>query len=157
MARRGPTCGLVAMLAAMLAACSSGGSDDGGAEGSTGSSTGATTATSASSSSDGGTSSGASTTSVDGSSDATSSASSTGEASTGLAIEGWSFTWNGAPIFLLGVSYFDGRDWAAADLDMLDQRGWNLVRIWLDWSDDGYFGPDGALTAEGAAALLALV
>jgi hypothetical protein len=81
----------------------------------------------------------------------------TGEPGVGLAIDGDRFTFDGAPIFLLGVSYFDARDWSVSDFDGLSQRGWNLVRIWLDWSDDGFFGPDATLSPDGATALLEIV
>lgn len=81
----------------------------------------------------------------------------TGGDGSGLVIDGEGFRFDGVPTFLLGVSYFDGRDWQPADLDGLAQRGWNLVRVWLDWSDDGFFGPDGALSPEGTQALLELV
>lgn len=81
----------------------------------------------------------------------------TGGDGSGLLVDGDHFTFDGVPTFLLGVSYFDARDWTASDLDGLSQRGWNLVRIWLDWADDGFFGPDGALSPEGATALVELV
>jgi hypothetical protein len=86
-------------------------------------------------------------------SEAGSDSGTTGVAGSGLQIDGDRFTFDGAPIFLLGVSYFDARDWFPSDLDGLSQRGWNLIRIWLDWGDDTFFGPDATLSPEGAAAL----
>ena len=81
----------------------------------------------------------------------------TGLPGAGLSIDGDHFTFDGAPIFLVGVSYFDARDWFASDLDGLSSRGWNLIRIWLDWADDGFFGPDATLSPEGATALAEIV
>lgn len=81
----------------------------------------------------------------------------TGGDGSGLLVDGDHFTFDGVPTFLLGVSYFDARDWTVSDLDGLSQRGWNLVRIWLDWGDDGFFGPDATLSPEGATALVELV
>jgi hypothetical protein len=75
----------------------------------------------------------------------------------GLLVDGDHFTFDGVPTFLLGVSYFDARDWTVSDLDGLSQRGWNLVRIWLDWGDDSFFGADATLSPEGASALVELV
>jgi hypothetical protein len=91
------------------------------------------------------------------SADTTSDDSTGGGDGSGLAIDGDRFTFDGAPTFLLGVSYFDARDWSTSDFDGLSQRGWNLVRIWLDWSDDGFFGPDATLSPDGASALVELV
>lgn len=99
----------------------------------------------------------ASPTSTDGDDTSADDATTTGGDGSGLAIDGDRFTFDGAPTFLLGVSYFDARDWSTSDLDGLAQRGWNLVRIWLDWSDDGFFGPDATLSPEGATALGELV
>jgi hypothetical protein len=59
------------------------------------------------------------------------------------------------PTFLLGVSYFDGRSWRTDDLDALQARRFNLIRIWLDWADRGFFDASGQLV-EGDT-LLALV
>lgn len=76
---------------------------------------------------------------------------------TGLGIDGEQLTWDGVPTFFVGVSYFDARSWHESDFDGLAERGWNLVRIWLDWGKIGLFGADGALTPEGAGILTALV
>lgn len=72
-----------------------------------------------------------------------------------LAIAGERFTLNGKPTFLLGVSYFDGRFWRASDLDALAARRFNLIRIWLDWADRGFFDKQGNLAH--APVLLELV
>lgn len=132
------------------------GTSEGGDESSTAvTSTGASTSTTASSST---TASTSTTGDPDTSgSEASSDDGTTGGDGSGLVIDGEGFRFDGAPTFLLGVSYFDGRDWQPADLDGLAQRGWNLVRVWLDWSDDGFFAPDGALSPEGSQALLELV
>ncbi len=152
------------VLALALAACGEA-SDDDDAGTAADSGVGEATATTGDPASDGtetgdpGTADGSSspttdsTTSDDDGGDETTSA---GDGS-GLAIDGDRFTFDGAPIFLLGVSYFDARDWSPSDFDGLSQRGWNLVRIWLDWSDDGFFGPDATLSPDGAAALAELV
>jgi hypothetical protein len=92
-----------------------------------------------------------------GSSASSGSDSSGGPPGTGLGIDGEQLTWNGVPTFFVGVSYFDARNWHESDFDGLAERGWNLVRIWLDWGEVGLFGPDGALTPEGAGILTALV
>ena len=83
--------------------------------------------------------------------------SSGGPSGTGLGIDGEQLTWNGVPTFFVGVSYFDARAWRESDFDGLADRGWNLVRVWLDWGKIGLFGADGALTPEGLGILTALV
>jgi hypothetical protein len=50
------------------------------------------------------------------------------------------------------VSYFDGRHWRVEDLDGLASRGFNLIRIWLDWGTAGFFDAAGNL-AEGQTLL----
>jgi hypothetical protein len=152
------------VVIALAIACGAGEGDDAADSGSdetvgtTQATTNASTTTSASSSSTSdGTTSAATTSDPDTTDGEGTSAGTTGGDGSGLVIDGEGFRFDGAPIFLLGISYFDGRDWQAADLDGLSQRGWNLVRVWLDWSDDGYFGPDGALSPEGNQALLELV
>ncbi len=77
--------------------------------------------------------------------------------STRLAIQGDRFSLNGTPTFLLGVSYFDARFWRESDLDALAQRGYTLIRIWLDWEDQSFFDGRGQLTATGRTQLLGLV
>lgn len=42
------------------------------------------------------------------------------------------FSIDGAPRFLLGVSYFDARNWKPEDIDSLAARGFNNIRIWLE-------------------------
>jgi len=63
-----------------------------------------------------------------------------------IGVSGDRFTLDGVPTFLLGVSYFDGKNWHASDLDQLAARSFNLIRIWLDWSDQGFFDATGKLT-----------
>lgn len=85
-----------------------------------------------------------------------------------LGIAGTKFTIGGEPTFLLGVSYFDAVGWQQADLDALQARRFNLIRIFLDWSildikdgaptpqaARGFVQPDGSLTH--TETLLALV
>ncbi|MGH8652475.1 MAG: cellulase family glycosylhydrolase, partial [Gammaproteobacteria bacterium] len=67
---------------------------------------------------------------------------------TTIGISGDKFTINGKEAFLLGVSYFDAFNWHASDLDELKARGYNLIRVWLDWEDRGLFDADGNLTWE---------
>ncbi|MCR4330446.1 MAG: peptidoglycan-binding protein, partial [Patescibacteria group bacterium] len=50
-----------------------------------------------------------------------------------LGISGDKFTINSTPTFLLGVSYYDALGWRATDLDGLSSRGFNLIRVWIDW------------------------
>lgn len=80
-------------------------------------------------------------------------------AGSALGISGNRFTLCGEPTFLLGVSYFDAVGWRASDLDALQARRFNLIRIFLDWSiidfnvvrlsplaARGFVTPDGSLT-----------
>jgi hypothetical protein len=55
---------------------------------------------------------------------------------TSLGIRGDRFTLNGTETFLLGVSYFDIKNWRVSDLDGFASRQFNLVRVWLDWLPD---------------------
>ncbi|MCI0560273.1 MAG: hypothetical protein MN733_17440, partial [Nitrososphaera sp.] len=64
---------------------------------------------------------------------------------TNLGISGEKFTINGNETFLLGVSYFDAFNWRVSDLDELSARGYNLIRVRLDWKDQGFFDSDGNL------------
>jgi hypothetical protein len=73
-------------------------------------------------------------------------------AATTLGISGDKFTLNGQPTFLLGVSYFDVLGWRTSDLDALQARRFNMVRIFLDWNvwPGGHrlrscFNPDGSM------------
>ncbi|NJL83752.1 MAG: cellulase family glycosylhydrolase [Chloroflexaceae bacterium] len=52
-------------------------------------------------------------------------------------ISGDRFTLDGQKTFLLGASYFDAGNWKRSDLDQLAQKGFNLVRIWVDWDNGG--------------------
>jgi hypothetical protein len=90
------------------------------------------------------------------------------QASGALGISGDKFTICGQPTFLLGVSYFDAIGWRMEDLDALQARRFNLIRIFLDWSildikdgvpsplaPRGFIHPDGSL--KNSESLLALV
>ena len=67
-----------------------------------------------------------------------------------LGISADRFTVNGATKFLLGLSYFDALGWKVSDLDGLQSRGFNLIRIWLDWGiwtdrSRSFFNEDGSM------------
>ncbi len=69
-----------------------------------------------------------------------------------VGLAGDKFTINGQPTFLLGISYFDVAGWRASDLDALQMRRFNLVRIFLDWGvwlggnrTRSFFNPDGSM------------
>jgi hypothetical protein len=55
-----------------------------------------------------------------------------GNTQTRLGISGDNFTINGTPTFLLGVSYFQALNWHQSDIDALDSKGYNWIRIWLE-------------------------
>lgn len=74
---------------------------------------------------------------------------------TRVGIAGDKFTINGQPTFLLGVSYFDAVHWRVSDLDRLAELNFNLIRIFLDWRNRGFFDDEGNLTK--SEELLALV
>jgi hypothetical protein len=69
-------------------------------------------------------------------------------AETKVGLSGDRFTVNGKPTFLLGASYFDGKNWHASDLDALAAKQFNLIRIWLDWATTGFFDAGGSLSAK---------
>ncbi len=58
-----------------------------------------------------------------------------------LGIDGTRFTLDGAPTFLLGVSYYGGcaraPELMAGDFDALRERGVNWVRVWATWDTNG--------------------
>ncbi len=60
---------------------------------------------------------------------------------TELGVAGASFTLNGEPTFLVGVSYYGGLartpELMARDLDDLHVRGVNWIRVWATWDSDG--------------------
>lgn len=70
-----------------------------------------------------------------------------GSGTTTVSVEGDKLAIDGVPTFLLGVSYFDGRNWHVEDLDALAARRFNLVRIWLDWDPASFFDASGTLVA----------
>ena len=74
-----------------------------------------------------------------------------------LGTSGESFTINGTPTFLLGVSYFDGRNYRESDLVSLSAKGFNLIRVWLDWREDSYLDEKGNWLSGADQDLLRLV
>lgn len=78
-----------------------------------------------------------------------------------IGISGERFVVNGTPAFLLGISYFDGFHWRRRDLEMLAERGFNAVRIWLDfkWKErpKTFFDDAGEIPPTNSAKLLDLV
>ena len=67
------------------------------------------------------------------------------------------FTINNIPVFLLGVSYFDGRNYHESDLVTLSAKGFNLIRVWLDWREDSYLAENGNWRSGADQDLLRLV
>jgi hypothetical protein len=55
---------------------------------------------------------------------------------TTLGISAGKFTINGTPTFLLGLSYFHAVKASSSDLTTFKSRGYNYVRLFLDWVDD---------------------
>ena len=81
-----------------------------------------------------------------------------GGSATRLGVTGDQFTINDQATFLLGVSYYHGRGWKLSDLDALQARGINLIRIFLEnWEQAtrAFVDADGNLTD--AQSLLDLV
>jgi len=71
-----------------------------------------------------------------------------------IGVSGDKFTINGQKKFLLGVSYFDVLGWKASDLDALQARRLNLVRIFTDVFSGGIFNSAGDIDqAKGATVL----
>jgi len=69
-----------------------------------------------------------------------------------LGIQDTRFTLNGRPTFLLGISYYAGlgapEEFIRSDLDDLQRRGFNWVRVWATWDS---FGQDvSAVDSRGA-------
>jgi hypothetical protein len=58
-------------------------------------------------------------------------------ASGSIEIKEGKFTQNGKPVFLLGISYFDGLSAPQrvldSDLQFLKERGFNALRVWTNW------------------------
>lgn len=73
------------------------------------------------------------------------------------------FTIAGTETFLLGISYFDGLRWRTSDIDTLAARGFNNLRIFVNWADDLYgnarsvCNTSGAIKATEAATVNALI
>jgi hypothetical protein len=63
---------------------------------------------------------------------------SSGVSATELGIKGTQFTLNGEPAFLLGASYYGAlgatEDFITRDLEDLQQRGFNWIRVWATWA-----------------------
>ena len=80
-------------------------------------------------------------------------------AAASLGISGKSFTINGTPTFLLGVSAFDAVGKISnQDLDGLKERQFNLIRVWLYWRDlNVAYQSDGTLKPEKEAQLKDLI
>jgi len=59
-------------------------------------------------------------------------------ASTELGIQGTSFTLNGKPTFLLGVSYYGAlgasEEFILRDLEDMQRCGFNWIRVWATWA-----------------------
>src|SRR5512147_1688527 len=59
------------------------------------------------------------------------------ERSTVLGVKGTRFTLNGDPVFLLGFSYYGAlgapESFVLQDLDVLQRRGFNWLRVWATW------------------------
>src|SRR5262245_31681741 len=59
-------------------------------------------------------------------------------AQTVLGTKNAQFTINGAPVFLLGFSYYGGlgasEDAIRHDLDEFQRNGFNWLRVWATWS-----------------------
>jgi hypothetical protein len=60
---------------------------------------------------------------------------------TRLAVQGTRFTLNGRPAFLLGASYYGAlgaaEETIRRDLDAMQRRGFNWIRVWATWSAFG--------------------
>ncbi|HSE41668.1 MAG TPA: hypothetical protein VLH08_12975 [Acidobacteriota bacterium] len=60
-----------------------------------------------------------------------------GFAKTAITIKEGKFLTNGEPVFLLGISYFDGlsapQPVLQSDLSFLKERGFNALRVWANW------------------------
>lgn len=82
---------------------------------------------------------------------------------TTIAINGSGrFTINGVQTFLLGLTYFDGMHARQSDLTQFAQRGFNFLRIMLDWPDPthaagSFFNSDGTLKTTEKATLLSFI
>jgi hypothetical protein len=87
------------------------------------------------------------------------------EHATKLGVDGSRFTLDGKPTFLLGMSYYGAlgapADFVRRDLDDLQARGFNWVRVWATWVADGNdvsaVDHDGSAKQPGLARLLTLV
>ncbi len=70
-----------------------------------------------------------------------------------LAVGGTRFTLNGAPTFLVGISYYGAlgasEDFLRRDLDDLQRHGFNWLRVWATWNASEQ--DVSAVTADGRA------
>jgi Cellulase (glycosyl hydrolase family 5) len=75
-----------------------------------------------------------------------------------ITIKGGKFLQNGEPIFLLGISYFDGlsapQNVLDSDFQFLKERGFNALRVWANWYTEyqpntlGLIEKDGSINAD---------
>jgi len=86
-------------------------------------------------------------------------------AETKLGVSGERFTINGAPTFLLGISYYGGAgapdETVRRDLDDMRRDGFNWLRVWATWGgpdpDASAVGPNGSPREAAMARLRKLV
>jgi hypothetical protein len=82
-----------------------------------------------------------------------------------LGVTDRSFTFNGAPTFVLSVSYYGGvaapADIVASDIDRLAALGFNNMRVWVTWTAPSIVSSvvrsDGTLDADALARLELLI
>ncbi len=71
-----------------------------------------------------------------------------------ITIKNGQFIQDGKPIFLLGLSYFDGLSASPAilesDLKFFGERGFNALRVWANWYSDFQPKTTGLLEADGS-------
>ncbi|MCI0618521.1 glycoside hydrolase family 5 protein, partial [bacterium] len=75
-----------------------------------------------------------------------------------ITIKNGQFLEDGKPIFLLGLSYFDGLSASPrileSDLNFFGERGFNALRVWANWYPDfqpkttGLLEPDGSVNIQ---------
>ena len=74
-----------------------------------------------------------------------------GGASGSLSINsGGKFVLNTVQTFLQGISYFDGQNYRTSDIDTLSSRGFNNIRVFVNWAPDLYAGARSVCDAAGA-------
>lgn len=60
------------------------------------------------------------------------------------------FAINGVSTFLLGISYMDGLNYRTSDIDTLATKGFNNLRVFVNYSEDTYAGARAVCTADGS-------